>query len=177
MRSFPHPRRDGFTLIELLIVVAIIGILAAIAVPNFTNARVKALVSRSRADIKAIGDAIKMYHLDHGSVWKWEDGNPYKELMRLTTPVAYMANVPDDVFFPEVNDSPSRHYDYHSYGPIVPNKDWALWGCGPDRGRNTNCFFYTPETFGQFTDQLYNPSNGLITTGDIINNSWYGLSF
>ncbi len=58
---------NGFTLIELLIVVAIIGILAAIAVPNFLNAQVRAKVSRVFADLRSLGNAIEMYTIDNNT--------------------------------------------------------------------------------------------------------------
>ncbi len=55
----------GFTLIELLIVVAIIGILAAIAIPNFLNARSRATLSAVKADVKNLSTALETYQADN----------------------------------------------------------------------------------------------------------------
>ncbi|MBX7247118.1 MAG: type II secretion system protein GspG [Candidatus Sumerlaeaceae bacterium] len=55
----------AFTLIELLIVVAIIAILAAIAVPNFLEAQVRSKVSRARADARSIATALESYAVDN----------------------------------------------------------------------------------------------------------------
>ena len=57
--------KKAFTLIELLIVVAIIGILAAIAVPNFLSAQTRAKVSRSFADMRALKLACASYYIDN----------------------------------------------------------------------------------------------------------------
>lgn len=54
--------RDGFTLIELLIVVVIIGILAAIAIPKFSSAREKAFISAMSADLRNLASLQELYH-------------------------------------------------------------------------------------------------------------------
>ena len=58
-------RQGGFTLIELLIVVAIIGIIAAIAIPNLLNAIDRGKQKRTMADIRSIGTAVESYSIDN----------------------------------------------------------------------------------------------------------------
>ena len=60
-----HRKSKGFTLIELLIVVAIIGIIAAIAIPNLLNAIDRGKQKRTMADIRSIGTAVEAYAVDN----------------------------------------------------------------------------------------------------------------
>jgi len=62
-----HNRRGGFTLIELMIVVAIIGILAAIAIPNFLRFQLKAKSSEGKGNLAAIRTAEESFFAEFGS--------------------------------------------------------------------------------------------------------------
>jgi general secretion pathway protein G len=57
--------RKGFTLVEILIVVVILGILAAIVIPQFTNASTEARESTLTSDLQAIRGQIELYKIEH----------------------------------------------------------------------------------------------------------------
>ncbi len=93
----------GFTLIELLIVVAIIAILAAIAVPNFLEAQTRSKVSRCKADIRTLATAIESYAVDNNNKYPFDvdpRGWPYYITDVVSTPVAYItkASLMEDPF-------------------------------------------------------------------------------
>ncbi len=94
----------GFTLIELLIVVAIIAILAAIAVPNFLEAQVRSKVSRVQTDLRTIATALESYKVDwnrYPADYVLTPPNPGDGQLisegflppRLSSPIAYLATV------------------------------------------------------------------------------------
>ena len=61
-------KRKGFTLIELMIVIAIIGILAAMAIPNFKKARESAREKACYSNIRVILGAVEMYNMDNSEM-------------------------------------------------------------------------------------------------------------
>jgi prepilin-type N-terminal cleavage/methylation domain-containing protein len=111
MKPLSPIRKGGFTLIELLIVVAIIAILAAIAVPNFLEAQTRSKVSRVMADARSLATAVETYIVDNNKLFR-----TYRQVgetrtwicSKLTTPIAYMTSIPKDPFNNVDGDSDNR---------------------------------------------------------------------
>lgn len=125
---------QGFTLIELLIVVAIIGILTAIAVPNFLNAQTRAKVARVRSDLRSISQALEMYQLDHhGFPHPKQNGvvfniaNHIATVLELTTPISYMTSVLiEDPFVPLNTWGSAEHAVFPTYVYVNYRGHWGL---------------------------------------------------
>ncbi|MBI1389765.1 MAG: prepilin-type N-terminal cleavage/methylation domain-containing protein [bacterium] len=174
----------GFTLIELLIVVAIIGILAAIAVPNFLNAQVRAKVAKAVSNMRTVQNALEAYQLDKSTYprWAWDSSNPRDDYMGfrdLTTPVAYLSG--DSAFrnpFKNWTNSKSVQGDSREVDPYFelstfqvkgsgydpnawPRQAWLLESSGPDIGDDYNAGNFPVEGL------VYQPSNGVLSRGDL----------
>ena len=129
--------RRGFTLIELLIVVAIIAILAAIAVPNFLEAQVRSKVSRAKADMRSVATAMESYAVDnntypvlrstptHGNAdyngYLWADGQT-NLWPALTTPISYISSYPIMPFdIGNFNDDGDRYSTLSNFSFLYVN--------------------------------------------------------
>lgn len=118
--------RFGFSLLELLVVVAVVAILAAVAVPNFLNARLRSDIAKAVEEMRCIGDAVENYCIDRGIYPPWKNANGSSRnhpgfsarLYPLTTPVGYLTSVPRDPFaqgWAERLDPDLQHPAYDTY--------------------------------------------------------------
>ncbi len=185
----------AFTLIELLIVVAIIAILAAIAVPNFLEAQTRAKVSRVKSDQRTIATALESYYIDSNRYPPSQNSgfNAFQSLVPLTTPIAYITSLEParDIFIDKATTlglsggafagkddmSYAGFADFRNFtNPPEPNgpsfAGWCIESFGPDRtGSAINFRVYFLEqgsmSKGMFLEGIYDPTNGTISAGGI----------
>ena len=81
-------KRKGFMLLELIIVVAIIGILAAVAIPNLVGMTDEAKVAKIQSDLSTIGTAMEVYHVKKGGTYP-------TDLSTLAGDNGYLKKVPE----------------------------------------------------------------------------------
>lgn len=81
-------KREGFMLLELIIVVAIIGILAAVAIPNLVGMTDEAKVAKIQSDLSTIGTAMEVYHVKKGGTYP-------NDLSTLAGDNGYLKKVPE----------------------------------------------------------------------------------
>ncbi|MDX9753033.1 MAG: prepilin-type N-terminal cleavage/methylation domain-containing protein [bacterium] len=149
-------KSTGFTLIELLIVVAIIGILAAIAVPNFMNAQIRAKVARCYSDMRSLSTSIAIFNTEKGKMLvdirdddntagmeridKYYNGvganggagnrNNLAVLSPLTSPISYMSSIPKSPFVPS-NQMTSTTGNNEAWGR-EGNDAYVYWDNDPE---------------------------------------------
>lgn len=186
----------AFTLVELLVVVAIIAILAAIALPNLQEAQIRSKVSRARSDIRSCVVALETYAVDQNcypSPTGFDGSAPFftdTEFTshqfhgfvphRLTSPVAYLATAPVDVFeIAHEMDHPKKapfHYSEQYYNAVGLGVSLYLRGTALQIGVEANPAYmvlsHGPDAKQQdcgcheADPALYDTTNGTVSIGD-----------
>lgn len=184
-------KKSGFTLIELLIVVAIIAILAAIAVPNFLEAQTRAKISRNKADMKATVTGVELYYVDNNTFPFPADpfGGPIsvpynvpwfetKVPPSITTPIAYLTGRFADPYHPKeaIEEDPVYHLMVRNYA-ILQNAEVRfnayvkIFGA-PEAGTQYVLLGHGADGDHDGPDtsdpQIYDASNGTVSNGDIL---------
>jgi prepilin-type N-terminal cleavage/methylation domain-containing protein len=180
----------AFTLIELLIVVAIIAILAAIAVPNFLEAQVRAKVSRVQADLRTLRVAMEAYAVDNNKYLpSWHGAYPQPQFPEtLSSPISYFSGKSTVLDPFQTQDMASDPYwrlynyfywkgyfetyattplDVYRSSPMI--NSYLMASVGPDRVRDYIEYSgpYGKDAAG-VPVRRYDPTNGTISAGDIV---------
>ncbi len=120
-----YGRNGGFTLIEILVVLIILGLIAAIIVPNITGRVDEAKIDTTKVQMKAIKDALEQYKLDNGTYPTTEQGLKALVEKPTTPPVPprwrkYLDKVPRDGWdreFIYISPGVNHPYELRSRGP------------------------------------------------------------
>ncbi|MDI6782644.1 MAG: prepilin-type N-terminal cleavage/methylation domain-containing protein [bacterium] len=168
----------GFTLIELLIVVAIIAILAAIAIPNFLAAQVRSKVGRTKSEMKSFATALESYYVDNNAYPNMVGANGQPNMWGflhvsndITTPISYISKQPLDIFrLGKVTYAPTEpmrpHYFYQNWDfyyksdPVAYSYGYNLYGAWKVMSTGPGAVVVSWTT-------IYDPTNGTISNGNI----------
>jgi general secretion pathway protein G len=127
--------RGGFTLIEMIVVLAIIGVMALIIVPNVIGRPDQARVTVAKTDLRTISAALKIYRLDNGDYPTTEQG--LAALVSRPTAPPQAMNWSADGYLPDVPVDPwGNPYAYRSPGERDPFDLMSLGKDGQPGGEN-----------------------------------------
>jgi len=125
--------RAAFTLMEVLLVLAILGIIAMMVVPQLMGRQQKSMIDRARLDIKNIESSLEIYTTDHHG--RFPEGSGQEVLQQLTQPQTNSQGQQEPAYIKGNARDPwgtPYHYEYPS--PRFPNNDRpAIWSYGPNQ--------------------------------------------